>query len=469
MSKPRIRYECTSCGASFPKWIGRCSVCGTWDSVVERAVAPSASSAAMAHRIPAAKETPEPVLLSTVAQSAAELARLKTGIRELDSILGGGLVPGSILLLGGDPGIGKSTLMLQLAGSLAKSGANVLYLSGEESASQIGMRAARLSIDGTDRLHLLTETCFESVEQAVLQQKPDLLIVDSIQTVYVSALDAIPGSIAQVRESSAGFLRLAKTGALTVILVGHVTKEGSLAGPRILEHMVDTVLYFEGDGNHTHRILRVVKNRFGATNEIGLFQMRGDGLREVGDLSGYFLTGRSVESPGTAVICTMEGTRPLLVEVQALVAPTGYGTAQRVSTGYDSRRLAIMLAILEKRLGLPLSSQDVFVNMAGGLRVYEPAADLGICLGIFSSLKEKVIDPGTVFVGEVGLSSELRSVSHLEARLKEAAKLGFRRIVCPQVDLEEEIRPKGLEITCCDRLAQAVACAVSGEEKEDRS
>jgi len=434
--------------------------------LVERVIAPAASSAALPHRIPATKETAESVLLSAVTQSAAELTRLKTGIGELDSILGGGIVPGSILLLGGDPGIGKSTLMLQLAGSLARAGTSVLYLSGEESAAQIGMRASRLSIDGADRLHLLTETCFESVEQAVLRQNPGLLIVDSIQTVYVSALDAVPGSIAQVRESSAGFLRLAKNGALAVILVGHVTKEGSLAGPRILEHMVDTVLYFEGDGNHTHRILRVVKNRFGATNEIGLFQMRGDGLREVGDLSGYFLAGRSSDSPGTAVICTMEGTRPLLVEIQALVAPAGYGTAQRVSTGYDSRRLAIMLAILEKRLGLPLSSQDVFVNLAGGLRVYEPAADLGICLGIFSSLKEKVLDPGTVFAGEVGLSGKLRPVSHLEARLKEAAKLGFRRIVCPQIDLEEKIRPKGLEITCCERLAQAVGCAVGGEETD---
>ena len=429
--------------------------------MVQKTIAASAHSTSMPHRIPVAQHSQEPVLLSSVAESAPGLTRLKTGIGELDGILGGGLVPGSLLLLGGDPGIGKSTLMLQLAASLAQAGANVLYLSGEESASQIGMRASRLAVDGADRLHLLTETCFESVEQAVLQQNPDLLIVDSIQTVYVSALDAVPGSIAQVRESSAGFLRLAKSGTMTVILVGHVTKDGSLAGPRILEHMVDTVLYFEGDGNHTHRILRVVKNRFGSTNEIGLFQMRGDGLREVGDLSGYFLAGRSVDSPGTAVICTMEGTRPLLVEVQALVAPAGYGTAQRVSTGYDSRRLAIMLAILEKRLGLPLSSQDVFVSLAGGLRVYEPAADLGICLGIFSSLKEKVLDPGTVFVGEVGLSGELRSVSHLEVRLKEAAKLGFTRFVCPNVDLEEEIRPKGLEITCCDRLAQAVACAVS--------
>ncbi len=461
MSNPKIRYECTNCGASFPKWVGKCAVCGTWDSVVKKIIFPSASSTAMPHRIPAVKDSPETVLLSSVAESAEGLERLKTGIGELDNILGGGLVPGSILLLGGDPGIGKSTLMLQLAGSIVKAGTNVLYLSGEESASQIGMRAARLAIDGADRLHLLTETCFESVEQVVLQQNPDLLIVDSIQTVYVSALDAVPGSIAQVRESSAGFLRLAKTGGLTVILVGHVTKDGSLAGPRILEHMVDTVLYFEGDGNHTHRILRVVKNRFGSTNEIGLFQMRGDGLREVSDLSGYFLSGRAMDSPGTAVICTMEGTRTLLVEVQALVSPTGYGTAQRVSTGYDSKRLAIMLAILEKRLGLPLSSHDVFVNLAGGLRVYEPAADLGICLGIFSSLKEKVLDPGTVFVGEVGLSGELRSVGHMEARLKESAKLGFQRIVCPQVALEKEIRPKGLEITFCERLAQAVACAVS--------
>ncbi|MFH1068950.1 MAG: DNA repair protein RadA [Candidatus Glassbacteria bacterium] len=462
MPRPRTVFECTSCAAAFPKWQGRCTNCGAWDSLVEKTIYPQAEVAAraMSHRIQP-RDLNGPVPLAEVLEGGVEVARIRSGIGELDGILGGGLVPGSLVLIGGDPGIGKSTLMLQLAGSLSKSGVKVLYLSGEESASQIGMRAARLGIEGGESLSLFTETCFETVEQALTRDRPELLIVDSIQTVYVSSVDSIPGSLAQVRESSAGFMRLAKTEGLTVILVGHVTKDGSIAGPRVLEHMVDTVLYFEGDGNQTHRILRVVKNRFGATNEIGLFQMRGDGLHEVGDLSGYFLQGRSPEASGSAVICTLEGTRPLLVEVQALVTPAGYGTAQRVSTGYDARRLAIMLAILEKRLGLPLAANDVFVNIAGGLRVVEPAADLGVCLGIFSALRDRPLEASTVFVGEVGLSGELRQVNRLETRLSECAKLGFRRVVCPAADLREMKLPRGLEVSTCGRLAQAVAAAVN--------
>ena len=461
MPKPRTIFECTSCAAAFPKWMGRCTNCGAWDSLVEKTINPQADSAGRArrHRV---RETAAagPVTLSAVRDGAGTAARLATGIGELDGILGGGLVPGSLVLIGGDPGIGKSTLMLQLAGSLANNGVKVLYLSGEESAAQIGMRASRLGIDGGEELRLLTETCFETVEEALAGERPELLIVDSIQTVYVSAVDSIPGSLAQVRESAAGFMRLAKAGGLTVILVGHVTKDGSIAGPRVLEHMVDTVLYFEGDGNLTHRILRVVKNRFGATNEIGIFQMRGDGLREVGDLSGYFLQGRLVESSGSAVICTLEGTRPLLVEVQALVAPAGYGTAARVATGYDPRRLAIMLAILEKRLGLPLSANDVFVNIAGGLRIVEPAADLGVCLGIYSALRDQPLEASTAFVGEVGLGGELRQVGRLETRFAECAKLGFRRVVCPSVQLRGLKLPRGLEVATCSRLAEAVAAGL---------
>ncbi len=416
------------------------------------------------HRVGAASSgASESILLSeVVAGGLAATPRVCSGIGELDNILGGGLVPGSLLLLGGDPGIGKSTLMLQLAGRLATSGSRVLYLSGEESASQIGMRARRLQVDGGQGLRLITETCFETVEQELGREKPDVLIVDSIQTVYVSALDSIPGSVSQVRETAAGFLRLAKSEGITVILVGHVTKDGSIAGPRLLEHMVDTVLYFEGDGGQAHRILRVVKNRFGSTNEIGLFRMGETGLEEVGDLSGYFLEGRHAGEPGSAVVCTMEGTRPLLVEVQALVTPSGYGTAQRVSTGYDGRRLAIMLAILEKRLGLPLASQDVFVNVAGGLRLVEPAADLGICLGIYSALRDKPLDPGAVFAGEVGLGGELRSVGHMARRGAEAAKLGFTRLVCPVVRSGDNGGAR-IKTSVCGRLAEAVKAALAGQ------
>jgi DNA repair protein RadA/Sms len=383
----------------------------------------------------------------------------------MDNILGGGLVPGSLLLLGGDPGIGKSTLMLQTAARLASAGDKVLYLSGEESTAQIGMRARRLGIDCGDELMLLAETCYEAVEQVVTELQPRFLVVDSIQTMFVSALGGIPGSVSQVRESSAGFMQLAKKEGLTVFLIGHVTKDGTLAGPRMLEHMVDTVLYFEGESSLNYRILRVVKNRFGATNEIGVFEMRGDGLVEVSEISSYFINGRAEGSPGSAVVCTVEGNRPLLVEAQALVTSTGYGTAQRVSTGYDSRRLAIMLAILEKRLNLPFSTQDVFVNFAGGLKVVEPAVDAGVCVGLCSSLREKALDPGTVVLGEVGLSGELRAVGRLETRLAECAKLGFKTVICPSAHLDRANIPPGLKIIGCRTLAEAVALALRNQEK----
>jgi len=460
MAKIRVQYECTACGAFFPKWVGRCTSCGTWDSVVEKTLTPLAAGARGPAAGGAAGETARPVPLAEAAAGERLPRRVSTGSPEMDGILGGGLVPGSLLLLGGDPGIGKSTLMLQTAARLASAKNKVLYLSGEESAAQIGMRARRLGIDCGDELMLLNETCFEAVEETVAALQPRFLIVDSIQTIYVSALGGIPGSLAQVRESSAGFMRLAKRGELTVFLVGHVTKDGSLAGPRVLEHMVDTVLYFEGESSLNYRILRVVKNRFGATNEIGVFEMRGDGLVEVGEISAYFLSGRAKDSPGSAVVCTMEGSRPLLVEAQALVTPTGYGTAQRVSTGYDNRRLAIMLAILEKRMNLPFSTQDVFVNFAGGLKVVEPAVDAGVCVGLCSSLRDKAIAPGTVILGEVGLSGELRAVSRLETRLAECARLGFKAVICPQAHLDRLEAPRGMAISGCATLAEAVIRAL---------
>ncbi|MEA2062294.1 MAG: DNA repair protein RadA, partial [Gemmatimonadota bacterium] len=425
MAKPRTQYECTSCGAVFPKWLGRCSSCGAWDSVVEITVIPAQAGVRGGARAGGSgtNTNQRPVLLKEAMLGGEPLERLSTGSHEIDNILGGGgVVPGSLVLIGGDPGIGKSTLMLQVAANMAARGAPVIYLSGEESTAQIGMRARRLEIDcDNTNLVLLTETCFEAIEEVVAAQSPRVLIVDSIQTVYTSGLGGIPGSVGQVRESSAGFMRLAKNSGLCVFLVGHVTKDGSIAGPRVLEHMVDTVLYFEGESSLDYRILRVVKNRFGSTNEIGLFEMRAEGLAEVREISAFFLEGRAEGSPGSAVVCTLEGNRPLLAEAQALVAPTGYGTAQRVSTGYDNRRLAIMLAILEKRMNLPFSSQDVFVNFAGGLKVYEPAADLGVCVGLCSSLRDKALGNGTVLLGEVGLGGELRAVSRMEHRLAECA------------------------------------------------
>jgi DNA repair protein RadA/Sms len=460
MTKTRVQYECTACGAHFPKWVGRCSSCGTWDSVVEKTLVPPPAGVRSVSIGRDSGEISRPVPLGQAVGGDRIPERINTGSVVIDSILGGGVVPGSLLLLGGDPGIGKSTLMLQTAARLASAGCSVLYLSGEESTAQIAMRARRLGIDCGEELMLLNETCFEAIEEIVLSMKPQFLVVDSIQTVYVSALGGIPGSVAQVRESSAGFMRLAKRDRITAFLVGHVTKDGSLAGPRVLEHMVDTVLYFEGESSLNYRILRVVKNRFGATNEIGVFEMRGDGLVEVSEISGYFLTGRAKDSPGSAVVCTMEGSRPLLVEAQALVTPTGYGTAQRVSTGYDNRRLAIMLAILEKRMNLPFSTQDVFVNFAGGLKVYEPAVDAGVCVGLCSSLRDKAIDAGTVLVGEVGLSGELRAVSRLETRLAECAKLGFKTAICPAAHLDRGQVPRGLKIACCETLAEAVALAL---------
>ena len=465
MAKTRIKFECSSCGSLYPKWAGKCNACGEWDTLVEKIETEST----IPHRtgkVAFGESVPVPLIAAATSEKNNEPERFGTGLKELDTILGGeGFVEGSLVLIGGDPGIGKSTLMLQAAARVAASGKSVVYLTGEESAGQIAMRAARLGISADDRLLLLTETCFEKIDNAISDNPPDLLIVDSIQTIYIADLGGIPGSLSQVRESSAGFMRMAKRGGSTVVLVGHVTKEGSIAGPRVLEHMVDTVLYFEGDGQQNYRILRVVKNRFGSTNEIGLFEMSGEGLREVGDLSAFFLSGREEETPGSAVICTMEGSRPLLVEAQALATPTGYGNAQRVATGYDGKRASLMLAILEKRLGLPFSSQDVFINMAGGFRSGEPAVDLGVCVSLVSSLRDRTVDQGTVFIGEVGLAGEVRSVDRLERRLAECAKLGFSQVICPAANLDKIKKPKNIKVIGCRNLIEAMTAALGKDKK----
>jgi len=418
-----VRYVCQACGFASGKWLGRCPTCEGWGTLVEEPETP--------RRRPAGR-TAEPVALPDVRPLPEE--RLVTGIGELDRVLGGGIVPGSLVLVGGDPGIGKSTLALMMAQQLAVHGRRVLYVSGEESPQQTKMRADRIGADSRGIL-LLAETELEAVLDAARRLRPALLVVDSIQTMYRLDLGSAPGSVGQVRECAAALLQLAKTEGIAVLLIGHVTKEGTLAGPRVLEHTVDTVLYFEGERHQAYRILRAQKNRFGSTNEIGVFEMHADGLREIPNPSAVFLGDRPPDATGAAVVCVLEGTRPLLVEVQALVSPTAFGTPRRATSGIDYNRLLLLLAVLEKRAGLALGGCDVYVNAAGGVRVEEPAADLGVLLALASSYRNQPLDPKTVFCGEVGLSGEVRGVPQFGRRLQEAAKLGFRRVMGPRASL----------------------------------
>jgi len=413
-------YRCQNCGCAARKWLGRCPDCGEWNSFVEEPLAARAAS----RRGVETRPTP----LAEIEKEARD--RVPTGIGELDRVLGGGVVPGSLTLIGGDPGIGKSTLLLQVSRALAERAGPVLYVSGEESAAQIKLRADRLGI-ASKSVWFLAETALEAIEHHVATLKPQILVIDSIQAVHLGELESAPGSVGQVRECGARLMLLAKGQSVSTFLVGHVTKEGAIAGPRVLEHLVDTVLYFEGESHHTHRILRAVKNRFGSTNEIGLFEMTGEGLREVASPSEFFLAERPRGAPGSVIIPGLEGTRPLLLELQALVTPASFGTPRRTVLGADYNRVCLLLAILEKRAGFPLQSQDVFVNVAGGGRLTEPAADLGICLAAASSFTERPVEAETVVLGEVGLTGEVRAVSGLEVRLREAAALGFKHAVVP--------------------------------------
>ena len=423
----RSVFLCSACGNESAKWFGRCPHCGEWNTAVEETARASATSAKQRAYGEAGSA---PARLSEIEGHAEE--RHRSGIGELDRVLGGGLVPGSLVLIGGDPGIGKSTLALQLAVALGGPERPVLYVSGEESPRQAKMRAERLALRGrADHLWLQAEIDLEAILAEVDRLKPGLLLVDSIQTLFLASLPAAPGSVAQVRECGLRLLRLAKERALPVILIGHVTKDGSVAGPRTLEHMVDVVLYLEGDGHHEYRILSAAKNRFGSTNEIGVFEMRGDGLAEVENPSERLLRDRGRSVPGSAVVASLEGSRPLLVEVQALVAPTHFANPQRVTQGVDPRRLAVVIAVLEKRAGLSLAGADVFVNVAGGIRLQEPAADLGLALALASSFRDRTLAPDLVSIGEVGLGGELRPVPQIERRLEEAARLGFRSAVIP--------------------------------------
>ncbi len=434
-SKVKSAYFCKECGYESAKWMGQCPACRAWNSMTEEIIHAKSGVTGKS----ALKKSVAPTLLSEI--SLTEQDRISCGIGELDRVLGGGIVPGSLILVGGDPGIGKSTLLLQMCRSLVKERHQVLYISGEESLKQIRMRADRLGSFEQDML-LLCETNLTDIERVIRDGKPEVVIIDSIQTMYDEEVSSAPGSVSQVREATAVLLQLSKSLGISIFIVGHVTKEGTVAGPRVLEHMVDTVLYFEGDRHASYRMLRGVKNRFGSTNEIGVFEMREEGLTEVLNPSEYMLNGRPENASGTVAACTIEGTRPILIEIQALVCQTNFGIPRRQVSGADLNRLNLLMAVLEKRLGLSLGNCDAYVNMAGGMRIVEPAVDLGIAMAIVSSFINQPLDDKMIAVGEVGLSGEVRAVSMIEQRVGEAVKMGFTACVVPKVSVE---RLKGLK------------------------
>lgn len=442
-------FFCQNCGFESSKWAGQCPACKEWNTFVEEVInRPTGRTASV-------RKTVSEVKTSTIASIASKSEeRVKTGMEEFDRVLGGGIVRGSMVLVGGDPGIGKSTLLLQLCRNLSRSKIRLLYISGEESLQQIRLRAERMG-DFGDSLELLCETALDVISGVIERQKPDIVIIDSIQTMYSETVSSAPGSISQVREATAVLMQLAKGQGVTVFVVGHVTKEGTVAGPRVLEHMVDTVLYFEGDRYASYRILRAVKNRFGSTNEIGVFEMRREGLAEVRNPSEYMLAGRPGGASGSVVICSIEGTRPILVELQALVTRSSFGMPRRTAAGCDTNRLNLLLAVLEKRLGLNLSSYDAYVNIAGGLKMNEPAIDLGIVLAVISSYRERPIDDSVLVFGEVGLAGEVRAVSMAEARVAEAKKLGFKECILPKVSVTEELNSYGITLRGVSSAAEA--------------
>ncbi|HEY3279216.1 MAG TPA: DNA repair protein RadA [Gemmatimonadales bacterium] len=438
-------FRCTECGAEQPKWGGRCDSCGAWNTLVEEAVGRSGGRA-VGHS--AAPSGSPPVRLSAVGGGA--VARWRTGLAEFDFVLGGGIVPGSVVLVGGEPGIGKSTLLLQCAARLERAGVPTLYVSGEESPDQIRMRADRLA-DDAGAVHVLGETRLEAITHHAATLGARVVFVDSIQTTYTDALEGAPGNVGQVRECAAHLMRFAKEAGPAVFLVGHVTKGGGIAGPRTLEHIVDTVLYFEGEATLDHRILRAVKNRFGSVDEIGVFQMTGAGLAPVPDPAAAFLAGRHSGVAGSAVTALMEGTRPMLVEIQALASKPGFGTPQRVATGLDQRRLAVLLAVLERRGGLPVSGLDVFVNVTGGVRLVEPSTDLAVVAALVSSVHDRPIPADAVFLGEVGLGGEVRPVAGVERRLAEAGRQGFRRAF---LSARSRVAPAGLDVVGLEGIGE---------------
>ena len=440
-------FYCKECGNESSKWLGQCPVCHEWNTFVEAKVTKSSQ------KVEKALMERKPSHLSEIQME--EEKRISTHMEEMDRVLGGGIVRGSLVLVGGDPGIGKSTLLLQTCHRLCADDLSLLYISGEESLQQIHMRADRIG-EFNDHLALLAETNLEIIDGVIRKEKPDIVIIDSIQTMYSDGVDSAPGSVSQVRESTATLMKLAKGLGVTVFVVGHVTKEGTVAGPRVLEHMVDTVLYLEGDRHASYRILRAVKNRFGSTDEIGVFEMQQDGLREVLNPSEYMLEGKPEEASGSVVACSVEGTRPILVEVQALVCRSNFGMPRRTAAGCDYNRVNLLMAVLEKRLGFHLSEYDAYVNIAGGMKMNEPAIDLGIALAIVSSMKDQVISDRVICFGEIGLSGEVRSVQMAEQRVNEAKKLGFERVILPASNLKALKNTKGIDLVGVSNIAEAV-------------
>lgn len=453
MAKVKSKYVCQSCGYETAGYLGKCPECGSWASFVEEVL--SGNKLETSVLLP---DTNPPIRLSEIEMNKE--IRTTTGISEFDRVLGGGIVKGSLILIAGDPGIGKSTILLQTSGELCKNDKNVLYISAEESASQIKLRAERLGIK-SNNLYIYPQTNFELIKKHIEEMQPDLVIVDSIQAIYTSTIQSSAGSVSQIRECCNALMGIAKTNNISIVVIGHVTKEGNIAGPKVLEHMVDTVIQFEGDKYKTYRILRSIKNRFGNTSEVGIFEMSGKGLKEVVNPSELFLKEyNQTQTPGSTIIVTSEGTRPLLVEIQALVGTTPYPAPRRIANGVDTSRVLQILAVLEKRIGLNLSKQDVYVNVIGGIDVSEPAADLGIALSIITCVRDVVFDSHTAIVGEIGLSGEIRAVNHIEKRINEAQKLGFKRIIIPEAN-EVQDKIEGIEVIRVKRIIEAITRSVS--------
>ena len=453
MAKLKTKYKCRSCGYISASYLGRCPNCGAWNQFEKETEAvQNRSTKGSPSRLIKKTGISEPVKLENVKAEKEE--RIQTSMEELNRVLGGGIVPGSLVLIGGDPGIGKSTLMLQIMSELANQ-YKVLYVSGEESANQIKLRADRLGLPANDMM-LYPETDMEDIRQQISDLEPDFVVIDSIQTMNEPSLDSMTGSASQVREVTSELMKIAKMDAITVFVIGHVTKEGAIAGPKILEHMVDTVLYFEGDEHHAYRILHSVKNRFGAANEIGMFEMVNKGLKEVTNPSAIFLDERLPKSTGSAIVVSLEGTRPILAEIQALVTPTAFGYAKRTTSGIDYNRAGLLLAVLEKRGNLMLQNQDVYLTATGGIRLNEPAVDLAVVMAIASSYKNQEILPTDCFVGEVGLTGEVRRVNQIDARIKEAAKTGFKRIFIPKHNMRASLKNAGIEVIPVSSIPQAL-------------